>query len=239
MNSLFVLKCIVQEHPITMIFSLWVMTVLIFSYVIRILEQENPDFDYKNYYNSIWYCLVTLTSIGYGDFYPKSPLGKICKINRSCHFHRHVGRFLHFPDDGDCVLIHRNQPTRTQSDQPLPKGPSRWLTPAQSGENLHEDSHKTALDSVQTAQNYPLQRDQVGFTRKHRFSGKILMQRLYNYYKFFLNVKKSHNKYEKYDLKESGSDNFEMIRDKLQTLDDRFIISLIFLEEIENIVNEI
>ena len=65
------------------------------------------------------------------------------------------------------------------------------------------------------------------------------MQKLYNHYKIFLNVKKSHNKYEKYDLKESGSDNFQMIRDKLQTLDDRFIISLIFLEEIENAINEI
>ena len=85
MNSLFVLKCIVQEHPITMIFSLWVLTVLIFSYVIRILEQENPMFDFKNYYNSIWYCLVTLTSIGYGDFFPKSPLGKICKFDKSPH----------------------------------------------------------------------------------------------------------------------------------------------------------
>lgn len=86
MNTLFVLKCIVQEHPITMIFCLWVLTVLIFSYVIRILEQENPIFDFKNYYNSIWYCLVTLTSIGYGDFFPKTPLGKICKIYITTNF---------------------------------------------------------------------------------------------------------------------------------------------------------
>ena len=76
---MFVLKCITQEHPAKMIFILWILTVVIFSYVIRILEQDNEDFDFLNYYNSIWYVLVTLTSIGYGDYFPKSPLGKICK----------------------------------------------------------------------------------------------------------------------------------------------------------------
>lgn len=122
MNSLFVLKCIVQEHPITMICSLWVITVLIFSYVIRILEQENPSFDFKNYYNSIWYCLVTLTSIGYGDFYPRSPLGKICTFNLSCHLDRYVGSLLHVADDGDRLIVHRDRPARAQSHKSVPKG---------------------------------------------------------------------------------------------------------------------
>lgn len=79
MNSLFVLKCIVHESPVILIGGMWILTVLIFSYVMRILEQENKDFDFLNYYNSVWYVLVTLTSIGYGDYFPKSPLGKICK----------------------------------------------------------------------------------------------------------------------------------------------------------------
>ena len=63
------------------------------------------------------------------------------------------------------------------------------------------------------------------------------MQRLYVTYKKFLNVKESHKRYEKYNLKESGSDNFKMIRDKLQTLDDQFTISLLILEDISMLVN--
>jgi hypothetical protein len=123
MNSLFVLKCIVQEHPITMICSLWIITVLIFSYVIRILEQDNPDYDFINYYNSIWYCLVTLTSIGYGDFYPISPLGKICNtLILSRYSDCNMGSFLHFFDDSHGLFLYWDLSTRTQSDELISKG---------------------------------------------------------------------------------------------------------------------
>jgi hypothetical protein len=115
----------------------------------------------------------------------------------------------------------------------------KFNTPAQGGKDLHENPDETVIDFIQNTENNKFQKPKVRVTSKHHFKGKILMQRLYTYYKIFLNVKKSHNKYEKYDLKESGSENFRMIRDKLQMLDDRFIISLIFLEEIENVVNEI
>lgn len=80
MNTLFVIKCVISEHPVYLIVFLWLFTIFIFSYVIRILEKDNPLFEFINYYNSIWFVLVTLTSIGYGDYYPKTPLGKICNL---------------------------------------------------------------------------------------------------------------------------------------------------------------
>lgn len=66
-----------------------------------------------------------------------------------------------------------------------------------------------------------------------------MLQKLYTVYRKFNNVKKYHNRYAKYNLEESGSDNFRMIRDKLQNLGDQFTVSLLVLEDIEELINKI
>lgn len=110
--------------------------------------------------------------------------------------------------------------------------------PVKSGESLYEDLNKIVGHSLPTTKTDKDQTFMVILTRVKTIKGKIKMQQLYNVYKQFLVVKKFHNKYEKYNMKESGMDNFHLIRDKLQTLDDQFTVSLLFLEDIQNLIND-
>jgi len=45
--------------------------------LIGIIESSAPDSNIKNIGEAFWYAIVTLTTVGYGDFYPVTPLGKI------------------------------------------------------------------------------------------------------------------------------------------------------------------
>lgn len=41
------------------------------------VEKDNPNSNIKNLVDGFWYSVVTLTTVGYGDFYPVTPIGKI------------------------------------------------------------------------------------------------------------------------------------------------------------------
>ena len=45
--------------------------------IIFLIEQSNPDSNIKSFSDALWYSIVTLTTIGYGDKYPVTGLGKI------------------------------------------------------------------------------------------------------------------------------------------------------------------
>ncbi len=49
----------------------------ILIYVISVLENGDPDANIKSFSDSLWYSIVTLTTVGYVDFYPVTAAGKI------------------------------------------------------------------------------------------------------------------------------------------------------------------
>lgn len=56
------------------------LTVLIFGYQLKILEgplSEASNQDFNNFQNAMWNVVVTLATVGYGDFYMKTILGRI------------------------------------------------------------------------------------------------------------------------------------------------------------------
>lgn len=57
----------------------WISLILFFGllYAIVIFEKGDPDANIKTIYDVLWYTVVTLTTVGYGDFYPVTPVGKI------------------------------------------------------------------------------------------------------------------------------------------------------------------
>jgi len=70
----FSLKCLYQTKTEGTVTLLFVWTIIIFSYLVRIFEVPayrnlaSPSFD--SYFNSVWFTVITLTTTGYGDLYP-------------------------------------------------------------------------------------------------------------------------------------------------------------------------
>nr|WP_321450373.1 potassium channel family protein [uncultured Carboxylicivirga sp.] len=50
---------------------------LFLIYLISIVESSDPNSNIKSLTDALWYAIVTLTTVGYGDFYPVTALGKI------------------------------------------------------------------------------------------------------------------------------------------------------------------
>ncbi len=61
-------------------FILGLATYLFLVYFVYVLESEAPDANIKSLSNALWYAIVTLTTVGYGDFYPVTPTGKIAGL---------------------------------------------------------------------------------------------------------------------------------------------------------------
>ncbi|MCG8579185.1 MAG: ion channel [Bacteroidales bacterium] len=49
-------------------------------YLISVLEKGDANANIKSLTDALWYTIVTLTTVGYGDFYPVTPLGKIAGL---------------------------------------------------------------------------------------------------------------------------------------------------------------
>ncbi|MBL3658459.1 potassium channel family protein [Fulvivirga sediminis] len=45
--------------------------------LIGVVEKQSPDANIKSISDAFWYAIVTLTTVGYGDFYPVTPIGKV------------------------------------------------------------------------------------------------------------------------------------------------------------------
>ena len=68
-----------QDSPFTFMGIYFLLTIIILSYSIKIIEGPAQE-DYLKINNCIWNILVTMTTVGYGDMYPITSLGKILII---------------------------------------------------------------------------------------------------------------------------------------------------------------
>jgi voltage-gated potassium channel len=49
-------------------------------YLLYFIEARHPDSNMDSFINTIWYSIVTLTTVGYGDFYPVTIAGKLISL---------------------------------------------------------------------------------------------------------------------------------------------------------------
>jgi len=53
-----------------------VIGVILLNYLLVFFESKNPDSSIHSLSDAIWYMIITLTTVGYGDFYPITGIGK-------------------------------------------------------------------------------------------------------------------------------------------------------------------
>lgn len=49
-------------------------------YVLLYVESNDPDGSIQNWFDTLWYTIVTMTTVGYGDYYPVTPIGKLVGV---------------------------------------------------------------------------------------------------------------------------------------------------------------
>ncbi|MEO0899094.1 MAG: potassium channel protein [Bacteroidota bacterium] len=65
--------------------QVWLIILIILSYVfvlyfMYVVESAQEDSNIKSFTDAFWYSLVTLTTVGYGDFYPVTAAGRILSL---------------------------------------------------------------------------------------------------------------------------------------------------------------
>ena len=76
--ALIILKDVFISERKTLLAALYIMTILTLttSLTLYFLERDtNPGFE--NLLNSIWWSIITLATVGYGDVVPQTPIGKL------------------------------------------------------------------------------------------------------------------------------------------------------------------
>ena len=89
----FAIKCELKNRPYTVLFIIFISFIFIFGFSLRTFEYFTVpkgflhgtylinDQDYlKDLINSVWLTIVTMTTVGYGDFFPNENYGRLIVI---------------------------------------------------------------------------------------------------------------------------------------------------------------
>ncbi len=83
LDFLFPFKCLMIDNPIFLYTILFLMFLLFGTFSIIVAEaplETLTKVNFSNWWNAIWGLIITILTIGYGDFVPKSILGRIIII---------------------------------------------------------------------------------------------------------------------------------------------------------------
>jgi voltage-gated potassium channel Kch len=92
MGRLFTIKCMIVEHPIAFISLLCLLVTCVLSYCLRIVEYDidadhslilslkGTTNDFRYFIDALWFIYVTFLTIGYGEYSPKTNLGRLIGI---------------------------------------------------------------------------------------------------------------------------------------------------------------
>ena len=83
MDFFFIVKILMQTSPYQMIFSAFFISIGFFGVALRICESvayRGEVNTLKDYENAFWCIIITKTTIGYGDYFPITLLGRTINV---------------------------------------------------------------------------------------------------------------------------------------------------------------
>ncbi|EKX43121.1 hypothetical protein GUITHDRAFT_110850 [Guillardia theta CCMP2712] len=76
----FIGKAMLRDSLLTLLF-LFIVSVVTLAYATIVFERPiGPDTNLDLFENSVWLVIITMTTVGYGDIYPKTPMGRYVAI---------------------------------------------------------------------------------------------------------------------------------------------------------------
>lgn len=80
----YALRALLKENPIILIATLMSVSTLVLSLALQTYEKNfhslNSSLDYSYLWNSMWLVMLTMTTVGYGEFYPKTHIGRLILV---------------------------------------------------------------------------------------------------------------------------------------------------------------
>lgn len=79
----FSLKCMFKDNPMVLIGIFFTISSMVFAFQIYLVERrsallsEDGSGMANNYLNALWLVLMTITTVGYGDYFPHTAIGRI------------------------------------------------------------------------------------------------------------------------------------------------------------------
>lgn len=97
-NYLYAIKCLFKDSPMLLIGIVFTSSIFIFALSLRIAERDVPTIlasmsngqsqsssksssnDISSFENALWLTIITMTTVGYGDYYPRTIFGRIIDV---------------------------------------------------------------------------------------------------------------------------------------------------------------
>ncbi|CDW91118.1 small-conductance calcium-activated potassium channel protein [Stylonychia lemnae] len=82
-SLMFAVRSVMKKRPYTVIFVTLIITTGIFAFQLNMFEAQISDEsgqNFNSFFNCIWVVIITLTTTGYGDIYPKTYMGRVTCI---------------------------------------------------------------------------------------------------------------------------------------------------------------